>query len=390
MAVGLQRRYKSLFLLLDPKYKDHRLVLLYRFHITIIIVNLLAFGIDMFSGRYYNAVVESAAVAALFFNLWRLHAYSRLKEAVFLFLGIISALLFTLIYINHFATMSVVFVLLLPLTTLLFIKLRYSVLIEAIMFVVMALLLYGEYLNNPDNPLVQNPQALFHLAYAAAIIYIFGLLYHFSIRKTFDELDSANRQKEILLSEVHHRVKNNLNVIASIIGLQANALKGDEKEHLLKSKTRIESIAMVHEMLYKSEDFAGIDFASYMNRLSGILLAMFSPKQNVKVEIHAKREILPLEVMIQLGIMVNELLTNSIKYAFEEDGGIITMELYRHNGQCVFIYSDDGIGVDDPDTLAGGKSLGIKLINLTAKQLGGSVKISSLNGLKYEIGFNYE
>lgn len=390
MPVGMQRKYKPLLLLLSPKHKDHRVVLLYRFHITIIIVNLLAFGIDMFSGRYHNAIVESIAIAALLFNLWRLHMHDRLKEAAYLFLGIISALLFTLIYINHFATMSVVFVLLLPLTTLLFIRLWHSVLIEAVLFAIMAFLLYIEYLNNPDNPLVQNPQALFHLAYAAVIIYIFGLLYHFSIRKTFDELDSANRQKEMLLSEVHHRVKNNLNVIASIIGLQANALKGDEKEHLLKSKTRIESIAMVHEMLYKSEDFAGIDFASYMNRLSGILLAMFSSGQNVKVEIRAKKEILPLEVMIQLGIMVNELLTNSIKYAFKEDGGVIIIELSCHDGHCVFVYSDDGIGVEEPDKLAGRKSLGIKLIHLTAKQLGGSVKISSPEGLKYEIEFNYE
>jgi two-component sensor histidine kinase len=94
--------------------------------------------------------------------------------------------------------------------------------------------------------------------------------------------------------------------------------------------------------------------------------------------------------MIQLGIMVNELLTNSIKYAFKEEGGVITIELYHHDGHCKFVYSDNGTGVMEPDKLANGRSLGIKLIHLTAKQLGGSIKISSPKGLKYEIEFNYE
>ncbi len=194
----------------------------------------------------------------------------------------------------------------------------------------MAILLYLEYLNNPSNPLVQNPQALFNLAYTTLIIFIFGLLYHFSIAKTFDELDSSNRQKEMLLSEVHHRVKNNLNVIASIIGLQANTLQESEKEQM------------------------------------------------------------SLEVMIQLGIIANELLTNSIKYAFENAKGIITIKLDHQNEKYHFIYSDNGIGSDNPQELLESKSLGIKLIHLAARQLSGSVTLTSPQGLHYKIEFKNE
>ncbi len=373
--------------ILDLKSGNSKEILLYRFHITIIFVNFIASVIDFFSGRTFNAVVELLVVFALFLNLYYLRRYSYVEKASYIFLAIISFALFSIIYMNHFASMSVVFVLLLPLTTMLFIRFKYSLIIEIILFCVMAVLLYMEYLNNPSNPLVQNPQALFNLAYTALIIFVFGLLYHFSITKTFDELDASNRQKEMLLSEVHHRVKNNLNVIASIIGLQASSLLPDEKEQLLKSKLRIESMAMVHEMLYKSEDLENIDFYSYMRRLCDLQLNLSSKNKKINVDISCGGEQLGLEVMIQLGIIANELLTNSIKYAFKDEQGAIKISLSSKDKKYHFTYSDNGIGVLDTAKLLKAKSLGIKLIHLAARQLNGSVMLTSQNGLHYEIEF---
>jgi two-component sensor histidine kinase len=248
-------------------------------------------------------------------------------------------------------------------------------------------MLYAEQQINPSNPILQNPKALFHLAYAAAIIYIFGLLYHFSILKTLAELDASNRQKELLLKEVHHRVKNNLNVIASIIGLQANTLGKDEKEQLTKSKMRIESIAMVHQMLYRSDDLDHIEFTDYVQHLSDLLLKMYGKQEKVEVEIESEVEPLSLDTMVQLGIMINELLTNSIKYAFGESGGSIRIEMLKRNGEYMFTYEDDGRGVSDTEDLYGGNSLGLKLIKLPARQLGGDVEILNPGGLKYIVRF---
>ena len=372
---------------LDIKHSNSKVILLYRFHITIILVNLIALIIDFIAERYSNAIIESSVVFTLLINLWWLRLHSEVKKSAYIFLLIISTALFSIIFINHFATMSVVFVLLLPLTTLLFIRFKYSLLIEIALFIIMAILLYVEYINNPTNPLVQNPQALFNLAYTALIIFIFGLLYHFSIARTFDELDNSNRQKEMLLSEVHHRVKNNLNVIASIIGLQANSLQESEKEHLLKSKLRIESMAMVHEMLYKSDDLENIDFYTYIRRLCDLQLSMCSKSQKIHIDIISNNEQMSLEVMIQLGIIANELPTNSIKYAFENSKGTITIELRHQEDIYLFIYSDDGIGAIKPQELLKSKSLGIKLIHLAAKQLNGSVMLTSPQGLHYEIEF---
>jgi two-component sensor histidine kinase len=374
-------------LFLDLKHTDPKIVLLYRFHISVIFVNLIAFIIDISSKRYENAIIELSVVLLMSLNLFYLRRYSKVEKSSYIFLAIISIALFTLIYINHFATMSVVFVLLLPLTTLLFIRFKYSLLIEILLFCIMAVLLYLEYIYNPANPLVQNPQALFNLAYTAIIIFVFGLLYHFSIVKTFDELDASNRQKEMLLSEVHHRVKNNLNVIASIIGLQANSLHKDEKEQLLKSKFRIESMAIVHEMLYKSDDLENIDFYSYTKRLCDLQLGM-SPK-DISLNIVASKEQMSLEVMLQLGIIINELLTNSIKYAFEGEKGSISIEL-QHNEKYKFTYSDNGVAHKNPQELLKSKSLGIKLIHLAARQLNATVRLTNQNGLHYEIEFENE
>jgi len=374
-------------LLLDLKHDNHKVVLLYRFHVVVILVNLIAVFIDTFMQRYGNVAIELTVIIILFFSLLYLRKFGKVKVSAHIFIATVSIALLVLIYINHFATMSLVFILLLPLTTLLFLELKESLIITALLFVAMALLLYVEYLNNPGNPLTQNAQALFNLTYTAVIIYIFGLLYHFSILRTFKELDSANHQKALLLKEVHHRVKNNLNVIASIIGLQENRLEGKEKEEFLKSKSRIESIALVHEMLYRHENFESIDFNSYIHRLSDLILGMFASDKNISIHIESDKKNMPLNVMVQLGIMVNELLTNSIKYAFGKEEGEITIELKHDEEEYIFTYSDDGIGHEFPETLLKSKSLGIKLIYLTAKQLKGTVQISSPQGLKYEIRF---
>ena len=377
-------------LLLARLHYDVKTVLLYRFHLVLIVVNIIAILIDTGAQRTTNAWIETGVSLLLITNVCYLLKTKRLQSAAILFLVIVATGLFIQIWLSHFGTMSVIFVLLLPLTAMPFIPLRYTFMIEAAMITVMAVMLYQEYLVNPENPIFQNPKALFHLGYTALIIFLFGLLYHFSIRKTLEELDTSNKQKELLLKEVHHRVKNNLNVIASIIGLQTRQLSTEEQEELLKSKVRIESIAMVHEMLYRSDDLTGIDFASYAHKLSDLLLKMYGKHDTISVKIESDVTALPLETMIQLGIMINEMLTNSIKYAFRQQtdhNKTITMTLHKEAEAYHFCYEDNGQGVGDTEGLMQSRSLGIKLVHLTAKQLGGTVEISSPKGLKYDIRF---
>lgn len=375
-------------LLLSGKQYDIKTILLYRFHLVLIVVNIIAVLIDTSANRIANAWIETGVTLLLLVNIWYLLQTKRLKIAALFFLLIVTTALFIQIGISHFGTMSVVFVLLLPLTIMPFIPMRYAFFIEVSMMAVMGLMLYREYLTNPSNPIIQNPKALFHLGYTAAIIYIFGLLYHFSILKTFNELDASNRQKALLLKEVYHRVKNNLNIIASMIGLQTASLGDQEKEHLLKSKVRIESIAIVHEMLYRSDDLESIDFKAYTSRLTTLLISMYNYPNYIDISIQTTVKTLSLETMVQLGIMINELITNSIKYAFGNDGaGKIELTLTKEGNHYRLTYTDNGNGMDMHDHSKKKNSLGIKLIHLTAKQLQGNVSIKHNNGLTYIIRF---
>ncbi len=366
-----------------------KLHLLQRFYIIVIAINIIALGFDLYFHRSYSALIESGAVVLLSLSLWHLHVKHKLTLSAYLFLLITSSTLLGLIAINHFATMSVVFVLLLPLSTLLFLRLRQSLFMVGVLIIILGAMLYLEHLYNPDNPIAHNPQALFNLAYAAAIIYFFGILYHLSIIRTFDELEDANRQKAMLLSEVHHRVKNNLNVIASIVGLQANRQEGTAHDALLSTKTRIESIAMVHQMLYQHDDFENIGVKDYLEALVKLLRSMYASEQNIDITIESKTDFMPLETMIQLGMITNELLTNSIKYAFKQNSGHVIIHVHNDAEGYRFVYSDDGVGVDDTQRLLKGRSLGIKLIHLAVKQLRGEIAISNESGLTYTIRFTH-
>ncbi len=369
------------------KTKDHKTLLLYRFHITVIFVNIFAVIIDLFKEHYLNGSIEFLVAVLLSLNTFYLRRNLNVTNSAYIFLFVTSTALLSLLYINNFASISIMFVLLLPLTTLLFIRFRISLIITIFLFLMMAVLLYIESLTNESNLLVQNSTALFNLGYAALIIYAFSFLYHLSIIKTFDDLDASNRHAELLLKEVHHRVKNNLNIISSIIGLQAHRTEGKEKQLLQLTKARIESMSMVHEMLYKYDDFDKIDTQVYMEQLSNLLLDMFCDDKNIDIQINTHKLNAPLEIMLQLGIIINELVTNSLKYAFEGSKGRINIDFTEKENTYTFMYSDDGIGVVEPENIMKKNTLGIKLIYLCVKQLNATVSLTSPKGLRYIIEF---
>lgn len=362
--------------------------LLTNFYFLVIAINLLAICFDVYLKHYNNSIIEAIVVVFLGLGLFYLHKTQNIKIGAYIFLITTSLALFTLIHVNHFATLSIVFVLLLPLTTLLFLELKETFFVMIVYVLTFAGLLYLEYLTNPQNPLISNANALFTLGYALIIIYLFGIFYHFFIMKTFGELDKANEQKTMLLGEVHHRVKNNLNVIASILGLQALNLSEKEKAPLTQTKTRIEAMGMVHEMLYKNEDAQHVDVKVYVENLSKLLLNLYD-KKNVHVKVDTNNINLPLQLMFQLGIITNELLTNSFKYAFPENSGSIHVELKSEDNKYIFTYKDSGNGVENMEQLSKSKSLGYKLITLGAKQLQGDLHVNP-KPLTYTLEFPHE
>lgn len=199
-------------------------------------------------------------------------------------------------------------------------------------------------------------------------------------------------EKEVLLREIHHRVKNNLQMVQSLLSLQLNQFSSSEAVAPIKdSMHRITSIAMVHETLYKSEDLSTVNLVHYFQDLVDYLMKSLRPSGS-PVEIKCKIEQLPinLDAVISCGLIVNELVTNALKYAFSPDmkGEISVVLRERSNNLVELEVSDNGVGVDDVESLGAKGSLGINLVSILAEnQLDGTLEMRNSSGLTSTIRF---
>ncbi len=203
------------------------------------------------------------------------------------------------------------------------------------------------------------------------------------IQKSLDE-------KQVLLREVHHRVKNNLQVIQSLLRMQAREVKGSALEPLLReSQNRIRSIALIHEQLYKQDDFAEIDFADYLNQLLRQLFHTFDLKNlNVTSSIDFQDIYLSLTKAIPCALITNELVTNSLKYAFQgKSEGKIFINAYLKNGWLTLIIKDNGAGFPKDLDIEASETLGLKVVRTLTRQLGGEMEIISNRGVEFRLSF---
>lgn len=207
-----------------------------------------------------------------------------------------------------------------------------------------------------------------------------------------EKIKASLKEKEILLQEIHHRVKNNMQVIASLLKLQSYYTDDDQiKEVLRDSQTRVFAMAAVHETLYGSENLSEISFKSYLYKISdGLFQTYFADSRRIKTNIVSDDIKLEIEIASPLGLIITELISNSLKYAFPGDrNGEITISLKKYETKFELIVKDNGVGL--PDYLDWGKinSLGLNLIHsLVKEQLGGSIDFDNNNGTTFVIKFN--
>jgi two-component sensor histidine kinase len=183
-------------------------------------------------------------------------------------------------------------------------------------------------------------------------------------------------EKETLLREVHHRVKNNLQIVTSLLSLQQHAVDSPDVAMMLEeSRRRVAAMALVHEHLYAADVLAEVDMASYVRRLSTSLVASFGTlPSRVELRLAGTSFPLPMERAIPCGLLLNELLTNALKHAFPGDRrGSITVRLDREDAADTIDVRDDGVGFA-PDLESTPRSLGLQLLPRLAAQLGGSLE----------------
>lgn len=213
-------------------------------------------------------------------------------------------------------------------------------------------------------------------------------------RRTSQEINQKSLfEKEILLKEIHHRVKNNLQVISSLLFLQSEASNdGNAKEVLKESTARVRSIAMVHEKLYQSLDLAQIDFSEYVESLVNHLFGAYNTQQKISQQIEIEDIFLPIDIAIPSGLIINELVTNSIKYAWPEDLDVkpkIYVSVKKLDGQIFIVVADNGIGLPEEINFeTDQKSLGLKLVKMLTNQLSGNISIDRKQGTKILIECN--
>lgn len=197
------------------------------------------------------------------------------------------------------------------------------------------------------------------------------------------------RENKVLLKEMNHRVKNNLQVISSLLRLQSRYAEPSAREFLLESQNRIQTMALIHEKLYGSENLTRINLQSYLKDLTEGMFDSYAVNRNkISLELKCEGEYLELDKAIPCGLLINEILTNSLKHAFPEDrSGHIWVRFRGDNGRFHLELGDDGIGIPEGLDVKQGKTLGLRLIRSLVTQLHGNLNLESSRGTKFTIDF---
>ena len=209
-------------------------------------------------------------------------------------------------------------------------------------------------------------------------------------KKAEEKIKASLREKDVLVQEIHHRVKNNMQIISSIIKLQSKHIKDKQALEFCKSiQNRIHSMAIIHDRFYKSKDFARLNFAEYVQSQTGYLIGMYGiDLKAINLNLKIKNVFLDINTAIPCGLIINELVSNSLKHAFPDGrkGEIkVAMHLLNKN-EIELIVSDDGVGIPEEVDFRTNESLGLHLVTILAEdQLHGEIKLDRTKGSNFSI-----
>jgi PAS domain S-box-containing protein len=213
-----------------------------------------------------------------------------------------------------------------------------------------------------------------------------------SDRKQKEErIEAALKEKDIMLGEIHHRVKNNLQIVYSLLDLQSSGIEDAVAQGLLReSQNRVKSMALIHQMLYETNDFAHVDFAGFLENLVPTLISAYGiDPGRITLFVNAAHLRLPINAAIPCGLVVNELIANALKHAFPANRpGAIRVDIFSEPGDRVVLsVSDDGIGIPDDLDIATSTTLGLQLVTLLAEQLKAEMTINHAKPTRIELRF---
>ena len=222
-------------------------------------------------------------------------------------------------------------------------------------------------------------------------LFLQGVAFDISETKRAEEVIRASlREKELLLKEIHHRVKNNLQITSSLLRLQVNRVSDEgARQSLRESQDRIRSIALVHEMLYRSRDLSQVDFGHYVKTLLLQLFRSYSVDvRRITYQLDIQPVVFGIDTAVPCGLILNELVANALKHAFPDGrSGSLRIRLTRQGDLCQLTVGDDGAGMPARFDIGGTETLGLQLVRTLADQLDGRIELKSEKGTELTVVF---
>lgn len=239
------------------------------------------------------------------------------------------------------------------------------------------------------------------LAILVILALAIGYAYMFSRRKNAElarqnmviegqnqTISQSLQEKELLLKEIHHRVKNNLQVVSGLLEMQSSTVQGEEnKAVFLEGQNRVKAIALIHQRLYQHEHLTTVNFQEYLMQLATEISKVFDQQQQVEVEMDVDGVALDVDIAIPLGLIANELITNAYKYAFVGKGGKLQIGLHKTGENYEFSVVDNGKGLPETGELTKARSLGMQLIRGLTRQIKGTLEFRNNPGAECRISF---
>lgn len=268
---------------------------------------------------------------------------------------------------------------------------RHLIILSLFCLVTVLIILVGFHFNWLLEPNEKSSFTLmvFNILLSITASTLYALMIMFDSIKQQEVIKKILHEKEILLSEVFHRVKNNMNIITSLLNLKKMTSTEEETKFALDDcKNRVYSMALVHENIYSSESNIGLNFKEYIENLVREIAYSFGGETMYEIQFDLEDLKLDLNTSIPCGLIINELITNSFKYARTADQPLILeIELKQKDKRTYLRIKDNGPGIPE-DVLNESNSLGLELIQSLSEQINGEMKTTSSNGFQYELSFN--
>lgn len=360
-------------------YKERSLVIILA---LFTFVTFLAVPYDFFFGEMFDFYIDlSVSVISMASYFYYKKSKNNIVVGSIMFWVIaLAAFMFTLQY--NFNS-NIIYIILTPLIALLILPTRYVIVYIIIYQIAVAFLFWYGYNHYPENRFVFSLIGMVNYLFATLYLLAFWLFYHLAIERTFSEMKRLNREKTILLQELHHRVKNNFNLILSMLEMQQlYSNQSCNKDFISCFKSRIDSIVVAHELLYDNRELNNINMQDYIPNLCRHILSGLASDKKVNLKLNIGPTVLSVDIVIYIGIIINEMITNTLKYALDCKKGEIDIALSsKQDGTFILTYSDSGCQKLDEDS----KGFGQMIIEMAAKQIGAKLEVARDNGLEYKL-----